>query len=155
MVCLQVKYFQSNKNPMEESKYYFPDPSEFCVGFKYEVDGRLIHTDSGIKDWTGETFGSDPKHLYFATNPNYDKMSYGIRVKYLDRQDIESCGWKMQVNSHYNQYNIHNEYNSIILKMTNDNFIVITDDYEVTRFRGTIKNISELKRIMKMIGINE
>ena len=79
------------------------------------------------------------------------------RVKYLDREDIESCGLKYNKThgglnedcfdfsdkEHYMDYDYDEHYCRIAMSGEGD----------VTRFSGTIKNISELKQIMKMLNI--
>ncbi len=63
-----------------ESKYYIPELSEFYVGFEYEEYDA---------SW-------QPAILDFRDlDVIDDEIREGvIRVKYLDREDIESLGWK-------------------------------------------------------------
>ena len=131
---------------MKENKYYTPEISEFHVGFEYE---ELNH----YKKWIPKIFGGFlPKTIneYISKNE--------CRVKYLDREDIEECGWvyneeegrfRFRDNEMYSLTVFHNE--AIMIKYIwretehNENF-----DF---KFDGTIKNKSELKRLMKQLNI--
>ena len=99
-----------------------------------------------------------------------------IRVKYLDREDIESLGWTNYKKSVWDYYEIekqfrlssghwgskwmlqHDRANEFITIEDNDiGFNVIIkasiSGNEDTLFEGTIKNKSELLRLMKQLGI--
>lgn len=129
---------------MEENKYYPPELSEFHIGFEYEVqnkeNGQWEKFDMGIIDWSDE----------------YRKeIEDGLtRVKYLDKSDIESFGfnkteWKSTAiykKDHYLLSWFDNEAISI------DEFLT---EIPHQIFRGFIKNKSELKFILKRIGITE
>jgi hypothetical protein len=104
-------------------KYYTPEISEFHVGFEYEY----------------------------------------VRVKHLDREDIESLGW---VQNEFKGTIIKNEFvlKNKPYKRIGDNIklyhysggdIHISCTYSelMTLFRGTLKNKSELKRLMVQLGI--
>jgi hypothetical protein len=78
-----------------ENKYYTPTIEEFHVGFEYEYR-NTVRDSSGnqIKSmWKKETFGLDMPGWNLETvfimiqNDN-------IRVKYLDKEDIESLGFE-------------------------------------------------------------
>ncbi len=146
---------------MEESKYYTPSIEEFHIGFEFECQDlstalwmdcvyRLnwMLEDMDISEWLD------------------DQYSFGIRVKYLDREDIESLG-----------FNNSNHQDSIFLKPIkhfmgrpaeaiginfndrSDHVLVfyVPDGSKipagVNLFVGTIKNKSELKKVLKMIGV--
>jgi len=70
-------------------KFYVPDISEFHVGFECELK---LHE---LKNWE--------KHIFLSTERLEGIEIYlaqeKIRVKYLDREDIESEGFKLQVSS--------------------------------------------------------
>jgi len=63
---------------MEENKYYTPEIEEFFVGFEYEVYDKL----HGV--WNKE-------NNFFLQQGDFKDS---IRVKHLDREDIESLGWE-------------------------------------------------------------
>jgi len=139
-----------------ETKYYTPDISEFFVGFEYE-----------------ELFPDKWKHVYMdifeLEGCNLDSMIYSkdLRVKYLDKEDIEELGFE------------GNESNSVYfskkdcLTSAGTNFLdcrlvhwfgkenreldiyaVYGKDDENLIFRGIIKNKSELKKLLKQLNIN-
>ena len=99
-----------------------------------------------------------------------------VRVKYLDREDIESLGWCNYKKSIWDWYEIEKQFrlssghwgSKFILSHDRTNeFTTITDDdicHNIlikadiggnidTLFEGTVKNKSELKKLMKQLGI--
>lgn len=88
-----------------------------------------------------------------------------VRVKCLDKEDIESLGWKHVVPPD-GEYQIDNYYSLIQnipepnkttieckLRVIGDNTSIWSDDTDATYFDGTIKNKSELKKLMQQILI--
>ncbi len=167
-----------------ENKYYTPEISEFYVGFEYEkksgfMDGTVKSQEQyDTTEWIKETstVGDSPYIERTLNGRNAEKGLCGIRVKYLDQEDIESLGWhEMEADSKYqNCYHlnrkkytfvgarcglvilIHDEFlNIIIIKQPNfyrdgtGNF----DGYVTIIYKAEIKNKSELKKILKQIGI--
>lgn len=141
---------------MENNLYYTPEISEFNVGFEYE---RLwLHVEPPM--WGKETFYLNDSHIKL--------MQYSLgdieplaRVKYLDQSDIESLGWKFKDESHFIK-------DTWILRKFDDGLIIYLDYYAgklkhswmyedavKVLFEGTIKNKSQLKFIMKCLGILE
>tara|TARA_R110000772_G_scaffold82292_3_gene174592 strand:+ start:1027 stop:1425 length:399 start_codon:yes stop_codon:yes gene_type:complete len=131
------------------SKYYTPSIEEFHVGFEYRVETEAIGStymkESVIKD-------ADDIEQIFKWFPEFD-----IEVKHLDREDIESLGFVYD--------RTYGGLNEDMFKI-NDGDLILDCDYDekycriywggdgdVTRFSGTIKNKSELKRILKQLGI--
>lgn len=118
------------------NKYYTPEIEEFHVGFEYYLKGE------------------NNKRI-LSTNCTVDtELS---RVKYLDKEDIESLGFEGQkANSVYfkkNGYRLVHWLDkpvriTTILKLYSDG------DEEVI-FKGIIRNKSELKRLLKQLNINE
>lgn len=132
-------------------KYYKPELEEFHVGFEVE----WLHKSDWLKVhfMCMEQFGfSDVEDLVKQT-----------RVKYLDREDIESLGLEYDNNAEpipardYPHMLIptayakedwmlyHYEYDSVIWieNYKEDSFY----------FKGVIKNKSELKKLLKQLGI--
>ncbi|MEE9379620.1 MAG: hypothetical protein V3V33_16465 [Candidatus Lokiarchaeia archaeon] len=133
------------------SKYYTPEIEEFHVGFEYEV--AINDSEEGIK-WIVLICNEGQ----VIPEINLDKGKY-VRVKYLDREDIESLGWKYQPDRDNIElfYDNKTRKHSIIHNTIN-NWVIVTlrneerkEDYTV--FVGTIKNKSELKRLLKQLGI--
>ena len=134
---------------MEERKYYTPDLSEFFIGFEYETKGKN-------SDWEKRTFLK--KQFVFESFPD---PSNEYRVKFLDRSDIESEGWE-----NYSYSDILKE--AIWQMQINDKDYQLTlwidgtvkiewQDWEEeelkTIFVGTIRNISEFRKLQKQLNI--
>lgn len=138
-----------------ENKYYQPDISEFHIGFEYEV------FDWG--GWKKQTYNQnsflqvyqDGEYEFESIEPNY------IRVKYLDREDIESLGFEYydyipQGDGDYrwwdgytkNEYHIAHSNQWAIYNVT-------IRKNNSTLFEGKIKNKSELIKLLKQLSINE
>lgn len=150
-----------------KNKYYTPEIEEFHVGFEYYVcEGawykRVLSTEDYLPDHT--KFEQIIKEL-----GEEDK----IRVKYLDREDIEACGWKYDNDyqerrlftgifcdkrgeSKYSLLHIPLSNHVLIWKSDQLSHIAWDDKLTLTGstvFVGTIRNKSEFKRIMKMLNI--
>ena len=132
---------------MKTNKYYTPNLEEFCVGFEFEDsygDGEYAKNSIdqlNIKDVIG----------------SFLKKEVDIRVKYLDSEDIESLGFKYCKKSDLATIYSYKDY---FIAYYNSGHISITEIGEMCRrdtilFNGRIKNKSELKRILKMIGVTE
>ncbi len=145
-----------------ENKYYTPEIEEFHVGLEYEV--KVYKKDEWIKcKWTELNVMSAEFNLDFGQAYDLPKVTVPdtIRVKYLDREDIESLGFK-----HTNEINQEFE----------DSEDYVMGDWELStwnepkrqavsiekkskfgkntvHFAGIIKNKSELKRLLKQLGI--
>jgi hypothetical protein len=128
------------KTKKMKSNYYTPEIEEFHVGFEYEyTEKKRIVTGEGFQiNYSGEAHEDS---LIFSG------ITEGlIRVKHLDQEDIESFGFKQEsITSFVNKDNWYIEW------MPGDTL----DIYLVSdcRFKGIIKNKSELKRLLKQIGI--
>ena len=142
-------------------KYYTPEKEEFHVGFEFEV--LMYYKNDPV--WKDRTFCNTDSIQSIEMSHSKDQL----RVKHLDREDIESLGWKLKY-THSNgnvaftkettlRSRSVNEYTDIILNSTNSWIVVSQGDDEagysewVTRFSGTINNKSELKRTLKQLGI--
>lgn len=153
-----------------DAKYYIPDISEFHVGFEYE------HCHSSIRFVmldlkTGETSnGTEPKEIWeksIFTGNEFDiwKSSFKfddslrdgqIRVRYLDKEDIESFGFEHDQTTKDGSY----FYSGTLI--TENQWCINLKDFTIDiydinsksdfRFNGLVKNKSELKQILKMIG---
>ena len=136
-----------------ENKYYTPTIEEFHVGFEYEEE-TIIYTDKGWfthKDlgWEKKIFDSTSymENYYLSERVKrglVGKCDPTIRVKYLDREDVESLGFAQTVEDQYT-------LDDIEFLIDDDLFVQIIKD-DGFLFQGTIKNKSELKRVLKMIG---
>ena len=167
-------------------KYYTPTVDEFHVGFEYEVkydfdrDKNDIDLFSGkhklkvieSNKWEERVFSEfdtvNPctwEHTLINYSHMIDDFSESlIRVKYLDKEDIESLGFKHIGNAVDIWYAIEGRFE--IGSWTSrriqihygreDNRMYISaedppDDHKI--FEGIIKNKSELIKLMKQLNI--
>ncbi len=138
-----------------ESKYYTPTIEEFHVGFEFEAKfgielsgNRAVYVpgkDMPFDKLTAEL--SDFKEIENLLNSDC------VRVKYLDKEDIESLGFKeSNEDGEFDVYYGNGYILSFIDGIINVRPELITmTNPESFWFRGTIKNKSELKRILKQI----
>lgn len=132
-----------------ENKYYTPTIEEFHVGFEFEQKiGTSVSTKEEV--WVKSIF---------EFIPNADKIlsilsDDLIRVKLLDREDIESLGFELYVIKEYtisflkkctgfSVFIIYQETNTVISVYINAEKI----------FLGNIKNKSELQKLMTQLNI--
>lgn len=127
-------------------KYYTPEIEEFHLGFEYEED------DNNSNQWKQEIV-TLPGDLDY-----YDDLirEGNIRVKHLDREDIESLKWKLRTDDNKDIHNPEYTIERWHFKTYPNDFCTIYDDSAVDEycFRGTVKNKSELKKLMLQLGIN-
>lgn len=151
---------------MEKEKYYTPTIEEFHVGFEYEQ--KESFGDGTVK--TKEDFDNAnwiKKYMEIGELPYVERMLNGrnalngicgIRVKYLDKQDIESFGFEEDkkvkgVFDHVSErFYITCDY---WLNKDNYNFmkVRIEDEESEYSFSGTIKNKSELIKLIQQLNI--
>jgi hypothetical protein len=146
------------------SEYYTPEIEEFHVGFECE---KWIesHPEGFWSEVSEPLHKDDLADLLLATE---GEIQQKYRVKYLDKEDIESLGWEHLGSGWYNLKVVPGSlgyWNYVKLRKWQDNNIFIEGYrgdpivYENTEhqklFDGNIKNKSELKRLMKQLGINE
>lgn len=144
-----------------ENKYYTPTIEELKVGLECE--------------WLADPVNEIYKPIELPENMlsltlntagwNFEKLGVpgpitNYRVKYLDTEDIESLGF---VKALYKSSEVYQFSNVVITSYTRLNENGLTLDISVLPklnnsslmriFRGKVKNKSELKTIMKQIGI--
>ena len=143
------------------NKYYTPTIEEFHVGFEYEALVDYYQQEF-------EKFTIDDTDSLRSICSTWDRgEDEYLRVKFLDREDIESLGWKVS-KQHNGDYNIENftTYENATHYMVVYNqggkrawFCVhrkeVDGDYGelIAEFRVAIKNKSELKKILKQLHI--
>lgn len=129
------------------NKYYNPTIEEFHVGFEYEA--RIPK----MKSFSEEVFHINDSHKELVNRVTIHEGD--VRVKHLDREDIESLGlklWQIPGDSFDWEFYLDNEKGESLGKVTfNDNNTV--DELELYGTIFNIKNKSELKRILKQLGI--
>lgn len=107
----------------------------------------------------GAFFGTDYEHIFDRIQKYINNED--IRVKYLDQEDIESLGWEkiredtfeMKLPEYRGMLDVlvHLLLSSTLLICVGESESPFSDWR--TLFTGTVKNKSELKKIMKMLGI--
>ena len=130
-----------------KNKYYTPTIDEFHVGFRFEV------LNNEIWEWQHMN-ASRLQEINFDDNTN--NMSK-YRVRYLDKTDIESLGFKEIIKDQYHFIGFMD--GDVMLLIDDGYFIQIInkspDGKDCYLFQGTVKNKSELVKLLKMLGINE
>ena len=124
---------------MENNLYYTPTIEEFHIGFEYEEYQFLE------RNW------KTVKCEFIKPNTTIDPKWF--RVKYLDQSDIESLGWKWEILDTktcikmyiFKQYHLNIDFKQ--------NKIAIYSDDIIKLFEGTIKNKSELIKLMQQLNI--
>lgn len=136
---------------MENNLYYTPTIEEFHVGFEYlaKVDNQLIN----------QTYNNIPlETIYKGIEDDW------IRVKYLDQSDIESLelnGFEITecVEESHLEFTWFKGIDLFGLLTFTDKMIsfyeynYLTKEYSHCIFRGTIKNKSELIKLMQQLNI--
>lgn len=141
----------------EEKKYYTPSVEEFHVGFEYEA-AYAGNTSTS----TSEPVALGEYESLVCREGNVLKLdpSISFRVKYLDREDIESLGWEFVPDNSvgdgdFRWYDLFQKGEfSIALSFETRGTNVIHKNRSVV-FDGAIRNKSELQRVMKMLGIEK
>jgi len=157
-------------------KYYTPSIEEFHVGFEFEAlndaDWYWTESTTGWKAVTLNIYNNLSPFGFINLEGAIQKE--WIRVKFLDKEDLESLGWKPE---HIPHYSAENEfiygfciyvdekvsYSLHALPEVRENVLVIYkstiyNEHSGNRkqnniFVGTIKNKSELKRLMGWLRI--
>ena len=134
-----------------ENNYYTPSIEEFHVGFNYEWKSPL--ESSGWEPATIEHFDFPMIDHGSGECPfEYALENDSIRVKHLDQEDIESLGFKFHKEGWGDESKIFRN-NKFEIYSRSFELITIYNFHEKVLFHGTIKNKSELKQIMGMVGI--
>jgi hypothetical protein len=138
-------------------KYYTPKIEEFHVGFEYEIwetHSKLYNKDIDDSKWVLKTYG--------LNSIRFTKLYYeisNVRVKYLDKEDIESLGFEPDYVRTWGTRMCFKNSKCALTYISNIQELIISFEADVLlrediRFKGTIKNKSELKRLMKQLSID-
>jgi hypothetical protein len=146
---------------MESNKYYTPELSEFCIGFEYEES-------IGNDKFVNKVFDIHTilRGLTQCSGNNYTVGNY-IKVKYLDKEDLEELGFVKDIRTLYpcnftgsfkNEKEYYLEYKPFIPEFNLNELLTILkldliNKKHETIFKGTIKNKCELQKILKQLGI--
>jgi len=162
-----------------DTKYYTPTLDEFYVGFEFEYKGVPSDLESN-----GGYIKSVFDNTWTISAIEHRIIDYPvIRVKYLDKEDIEKCikdaikyeevkysksVWDWWIITGYWRFRSGHHITKIFIQHDRTNeFIEIEDDdicpninikgvisgIEETLFEGIIKNKSELTKLFKQLGI--
>lgn len=170
---------------VEKDKYYTPQQDEFYVGceyeWRYEPTGEWIKQDPIDDFWALDTSfdNGDGDHPFM-----YQYEQVGIRMKYLDKEDMNSLGLtkfnytynkekNLQAGEDENYSHWYKEvggYKAVINLQTNGSTPFVAIWWEIDTpfinehngirkrsndlFFGRIKNKSELKRLLKQLDID-
>jgi hypothetical protein len=142
-----------------ENKYYTPTIKEFYIGFEFEKNEPQSLGDfyDRIRKDVWKPF--IVRDMYdMPDRPSMKYISSWFRVKYLDREDVESLDFVLDQKVKGEYFFIHGNM------ITGDYSLVTMDFREVeiysnagtsndVRFKGSIKNKSELKKILEQLKI--
>jgi hypothetical protein len=152
---------------MENNKYYTPDISEFHVCFEYEkYDKRIaVYVNIGPTNWH--------KHEYHTRDIKISNLGIylnegSIRVKYLDREDIESLNFTnykkaaadwYELEGHFeDSFASYGYWTKIKLIHYKHGIKILAYEYTYneepeTLFAGIVNNKSELIKLLKQLNI--
>lgn len=147
-------------------QYYTPTIEEFHVGFEYEIFVPFrdwCEGDTGLHDnckWVNATY-----NLGVADIIEKQLIRDIIRVKLLDRSDIEESGWGFvgeAVMGTMFSISVKTGLFSLLSMGTDKGLFKISINKQIPegdneimpcRFNGLPRNKSELKRVMNQLGI--
>ena len=133
--------------------YYTPESSEFYVGFEYEY----FNTFSNKYEKEIVTVEDIVERPIFEGIELNKKQYSLLRVKLLDREDIESFGFKDPIYFEDKDFFgfINGKVTLYLLPIAHGILISKIDEVglEWDLFRGDIKNKSELKKLLVQLGI--
>jgi len=141
-----------------EAKYYTPEIEEFHVGFEYEYksDTYMPVLDKTKGLWAKEIYSGSCLMDGESENDDIESLikEKNIRVKHLDRKDVEKFGLKLKIWDNGSGYFTKDNYTFGIYS-TGLFCTISQNDFgnNIMRFSGEIKNKSELKKLMKMLNI--
>ena len=137
-----------------DNKYYTPKQEEFHIGFEYEE----LNETTNVWHPNSITQFCDLD----LVECELEQETGIIRVKHLDREDIESLGFNIDITKSFQKNELVicetdfgsalNEYCKIIYNIKNQE-ANIEDCCEMALFIGKIKNKSELKRLLIQLGV--
>lgn len=135
----------------ENGKYYIPEIEEFYHGFEFQ-EINMMDNEFHDEEFLFELAMTD--YAFHAEDFQRNIKSGRIRVKHLDHDDIISCCWDHKVTSAGNAFFYYGD-NTLNVNYAKHDIIITCYCYgnNVSLFQGRIQNKSELKRLMKQLGI--
>lgn len=151
------------------NKYYTPTIEEFRVGFEYEYKLQLFNKltkdfeDKWIKEAYGDSLEMFGDCYYLETVEGWIN-STTCRVKYLDKQDIESLGFREDFSTSFETYFIKDKHEILFSDVRSTPPMLIIKKLALKdnqgnktymiKFQGTIKNKSELITLLRQLNIS-
>ena len=137
------------------NKYYTPKIEEFHVGFECEWQSRVRN-----ETWNKQISDTDLVSIAYDAIEHSDEdepFEEQFRVKYLDKTDIEDCGWEGQkANS---VYFTKDNYRLVHWISDAERTISIYETYDggtqeecIVR-KDKIKNKTEFIKVLKQLGL--
>ena len=158
------------------NKYYTPEAEEFYIGFEFEY--MSVETNGWVsidKDMWLRPKGAEETHLLRSVNEWDRCIKHAdltkVRVKYLDKEDIESLGFIYKGKSIDNWYYMNGNFERPLSNHRNmstsiqhdfrDNEGIVIRGFEWSDingenevlYRGSCKNKSELIKILKNTNV--
>lgn len=151
----------------QKNKYYTPTIEEFHIGFECEKK-NFINTSNEPYDRLNYITKWEQVVIRPFDAPtkveSKEELSW-FRVKYLDIENIESLGWKKLSNKYYTR-ELPSSYPYHLYAVLDFRWGIEDISIDVVRlvdnrdsnedqriFKGTIKNKSELKKLMSQLNI--
>lgn len=149
------------KEEMEKdtiNKYYTPTIEEFHVGFEYEtmeLGSRTKYNPTTLNEWDDLTGDYDRRTLLYEIA----RGGQSVRVKYLDKEDIESLGFELRViplgeDTEEDELGIFRKETGAFEGTFFLDRALHNCNIEFFNCYFTIKNKSELKKLLKQLNIN-
>lgn len=133
-----------------DNQYYTPTIEEFHVGFEYQHNALMTNM---LFWWLDKTVKNDTKIKDIESDISVRK----IRVKHLDKEDIKDLGWRIINEDKISKnitFNICGDDTGMFeLFFEYKGRINIKSSLFQYSFNGTLKNKSELRKIMIQLGI--
>ena len=141
------------------NKYYTPKIEEFHVGFECEWQSRVRN-----ETWNKQISDTDLVSIAYDAIEHSDEdepFEEQFRVKYLDKDDIEGCGFILTGKPNDSKYYFRDVDDMLGITVrvgfyknggNNLHLYEFIGDRIETLFSGEIKNKTELKTLLKKIN---
>jgi hypothetical protein len=149
----------------DSNKYYVPKLEEFYPGFEYERFHDHQYHDGTANTWQKKIYNGldfveyNHKKQQFKLSVYEDLVTSDcVRVKFLDQEDIKELGWEYSHDQiFYKDYGKHEKwFYELIFDEERFGIIIVLNNPTTWWhiFQGKLYNKSELKWLMKKIGIS-
>jgi hypothetical protein len=132
-----------------EPTYYIPELNEFRFGFEYDYREKKFWVKQKcnwddhypIVEWIKPAIRGKKEYRLYRADHKY-------RVKCLDSKDWNELGWEEIQEGEYYKGDFYAKHDEENLQ------VVLLDEISGEQYyKGTIRNKSELERILELIGI--